>query len=266
MVPTPKRAAREAESSTALRAVARGGFAANGVVHILIGAIAFAVAFGGGGESDQSGALKAIEDIPGGVFVLWLLALGLCALGFWYIVEGIVARGDTSTKWKKRVASWGRAVAYLFLGGIAVSVALGGNPDSEESTESTTSGILQLPGGVFIVAAGGLVVIGIGVYFVVKGASQKFRENLDLPSGGVGNAVSALGTVGYIAKGVALGVIGVLLIIAAVTLDPETAGGFDGAIKSLLELPFGVWLVAIVGAGLIAYGVFQFFRARYAKL
>lgn len=261
-----RHAARKAESSSAFRAVARAGFAANGVVHILIGAIAFIIAFGGSGESDQSGALKAIQDIPGGVFLLWILVLGLSALGLWYIVEGILARGDTSTKWKKRAASWGRAIAYLFLAGVAISAALGGNPDSEESTESATSGILQMPGGVFIVGAGGLVVIGIGVYFVIKGATKKFREDLTLPSGAVGRGVSGLGVAGYVAKGIALGIIGGLVITAAVTSDPEKAGGFDGAIKSLLELPFGSWLVALVGAGLIAYGIFQFFRARYAKL
>ena len=60
----PKRVAREAEQNTPLRALARGGYAANGLVHILIGIIALVVAFGGDGATDQSGALMVIAAAP----------------------------------------------------------------------------------------------------------------------------------------------------------------------------------------------------------
>lgn len=266
MTSTHKHVARKAESTPAFRALARVGFAANGVVHILIGAIAFAVAFGGGGESDQSGAMTAIAQAPLGFVLLWVLTIGLLALTVWYIIEGILARGDGTSKWGERLASWGRAVAYLSLGIVALTFAMGGSSDSEESTESTTSGVLQLPGGPFIVGAAGVAVIAIAGYFVFKGATRKFEEQISMPGGTISTGVRALGTVGYIAKGIALGVIGVLLIVAAVQLDPEKAAGFDGALKTLLGLPFGPWLVAIIGAGLIAYGIYQFARARYAKL
>ncbi|GAA1468535.1 DUF1206 domain-containing protein [Microbacterium thalassium] len=266
MTSTHKHVARKAESTPAFRALARVGFAANGVVHILIGAIAFAVAFGGGGESDQSGAMKAIADAPLGFVLLWVLVIGLLALTLWYVVEGILARGDGASKWGERLASWGRAVAYLFLGYVALNAALGGNPDSEESTEETTSGILQLPGGPILVGIGGVAVLVIAGYFVFKGATRKFEEQISMPGGTISTGVRTLGIVGYISKGIALGIIGVLLIVAAVQLDPEKAAGFDGALKSLLGLPFGPWLVAIIGAGLIAYGIYQFARARYAKL
>ena len=58
---------------------------------------------------------------------------------------------------------------------------------------------------------------------------------------------------------------GLLLVVAAVRTDPDAAGGLDGAVHALLALPSGPWLAGIVGAGLIAYGLFCFFRARYAR-
>ncbi|HIE62221.1 MAG TPA: DUF1206 domain-containing protein, partial [Microbacterium sp.] len=51
-----------------------------------------------------------------------------------------------------------------------------------------------------------------------------------------------------------------------VTTDPDAAGGLDEAIHSLLALPAGPALVIGVGTGFAAYGLFCFFRARYADL
>jgi type IV secretory pathway VirB2 component (pilin) len=78
--------------------------------------------------------------------------------------------------------------------------------------------------------------------------------------------VTGLGIAGYVAKGVVLGVLGILVIIAAVTHDPAQAGGLDEALKTLTELPFGVVLLGVVAVGLIAYGAFCFARARWPKL
>ena len=57
---------------------------------------------------------------------------------------------------------------------------------------------------------------------------------------------------------------GVLLVIAAVRADPETAGGLDGAVDAMLALPLGPALAWVVGLGFIAYGVFTIARARFA--
>ena len=73
-----------------VRWTARAGYAANGIVHILIGVIALVVAFGGDGATDQSGALMAIAGAPLGFVALWLIAITLCALGVWQLLEGIL--------------------------------------------------------------------------------------------------------------------------------------------------------------------------------
>jgi len=61
-------------------------------------------------------------------------------------------------------------------------------------------------------------------------------------------------------------VVGILVIVAGFTLDPSQSTGLDGALRSLAELPFGVAILVLVGLGLIAYGVYCFFRARFARL
>ena len=105
-----------------------------------------------------------------------------------------------------------------------------------------------------------------GGAFIVRGIMRAFEKNLDLPIGKAGRGIVAFGVVGYIAKGIAVGVAGILFIVAAVSHDPETAGGLDAALRALTTLPFGTVILWIVGAGLVIYGLFCFARARYAKM
>jgi len=95
---------------------------------------------------------------------------------------------------------------------------------------------------------------------------QKFREDLTLPGGAAGRGTVALGVTGYVAKGIALGVVGVLFAVAAVTSDPSEATGLDGALKALAALPFGVVVLTAVALGLMAYGAYCAVRARRARL
>jgi hypothetical protein len=262
-----KHVARKAESSRAFRGAARAGFAANGLVHVLIGVIVLAVAFGGKGETDQAGAFKALAAAPAGFLALWVLAIALLALGVYHLLDGILARGgDAARKWGLRVSEWSQALVFLALGLIAASVALGAKPDADKSAEYASRGVLAVPGGPYVL---GLVGIGIGIggiVFIVMGFRRSFENKMTLPPTGFGTAVKALGVVGFIAKGVALIILGLLLVVAAVKVDPNAAGGLDAAIDALLDLTYGAVLVSAIGIGLIAYGVFCFFRARYADL
>lgn len=84
--------------------------------------------------------------------------------------------------------------------------------------------------------------------------------------GVIGTIITTVGMLGYIAKGVALGMVGILFVAAAVTFDPSKATGLDGALKSLVALPYGAVILTLVGIGLIAYGAYCCARARFARL
>lgn len=268
----PKRVAREAERSTPLRGLARGGYAANGVVHILIGVMAIIVAAGGDGATDQSGALMAIAAVPLGFVMLWVLAILLCALGVWQILEGILAPTPTDDRegiarmWGLRIGAWGQAAVFIGLGLIAGSVALGAQIDTEQAVEYASRGLLSVPGGPIVLTLIGLGIGIAGIVFIVMGARRSFRSKITIPEHGIGRNLAGLGLVGFVAKGIALTVVGVLLVVASLSGDADAAGGLDGALKALLSLDLGPWLVGLVGAGFVAYGVFCLFRARFARL
>ena len=260
-------AARTAQDSTVFRTLARVGYVVLGILHLLIGGIAISIATGGGGEADQGGAMQQIQKAPAGIVLLWVIGLGLVALAIWQIAEALLERDpDAKKKWGHRIKFLGTAAAYVAIAGTAFVYALGGQSQSSDSSQSLSARLLAAPAGVALLVLVGLIVTAVGAAFVVRGITRAFTKHLDLPAGAARKGIVAFGTAGYIAKGIAVGVAGILFVVAALTHDPETAGGLDAALRALAGLPFGVFILWTVGAGLVLYGLFCFARARYARM
>lgn len=239
---------------------ARLGYVASGVLHLVLGWIAIGLAWGTtSGSADQTGALEQLSSSPFGSVLLWVVVAGFALLALWQAAEAVTI-SDT----KETVKSTAKGVGYLVLAGLAARIATRtGGGGGEEQTTSLTASVMEHPLGQVAVGAVGAGIIGVGAYHVVKGWSRKFLADLrEQPP----HAVVVAGRVGYVAKGAALGVVGLLFIVAAVTNDPEEAGGLDAGLRSLLELPAGTALLTAVGAGIAAYGVYSFGRARYARV
>lgn len=246
-----------------LERLARAGFAASGLVHLLIGSIAARVALGGGGEADQGGALEALRGAPAGAVVLWACVVGFFALALFQVLEAVFGGGEL----KDRGKAAGKAVVYAALGGTTLTFALGGSSDSGESSTDLTARLMEAPMGRVLVGVVGLVVVGVGAYHVYKGLAKTFLEDLHGTGGGrLGRAVELSGMVGYAAKGVSLAIVGGLFVLAAVRASPEESTGMDGALKLLAGQPLGTVLLLAVALGLVLYGLYSFARARYADL
>ena len=265
---TARKVARTAEGSTPFRTLARVGYAVNGLLHLLIGLIAIGVATGtSGAKADQSGALGQLAATPGGVFVLWAIVIGLVALGLWQVLEAfLVPAYDPKRKWAHRIIELGKGVAYLAIAATAFAFANGASSDAAKSTQDFAAALLAAPGGILLLVLVGLLVLVIGGFFVYRGAAQKFTESITVPDGPGGSAIVALGVFGYVAKGIALAVVGILFLVAAFTANAAKATGLDGALKALIDLPYGAAILITVGVGLIAFGLYSFARARYARL
>ncbi|PAU90525.1 hypothetical protein CK505_10050 [Kocuria sp. WN036] len=262
-------AADDATDSRGFVLAARAGYVAAGLLHVMIGVIALRVATGGSGSADQSGAVAALAGSPGGTVLLWACFLGCAALAVFLFSEiffGATQRSDRD-RLKHRVKMGGQAVVYGAIGAVFGTYALGGTSDSSGSTQSLSARLMAHPAGTVLLIAVGLGLVVAGAFFVHRGVTRSFRENLkSLPPGTAGRGVMWLGTAGYAAKGVALAVLGVLVVVATVRSDPEQSSGLDGALKALQEQPFGAWILGAVALGLICYGVFMVVRARYQRM
>ncbi|RJK93158.1 DUF1206 domain-containing protein [Vallicoccus soli] len=161
------------------------------------------------------------------------------------------------------VEALGKAVVYGVLAWTAARFATGGGSDSGRQSAEATATLLDAPFGRVLVVLVGLGVLAVGAYHVHKGLTRGFRDDL---VGRVGRLVERLGVAGYVAKGVVLGVVGVLFGVAGVRGAPGEATGLDGALQALREQPYGTALLLVVAAGLVAYGAYSLARARYARL
>ena len=270
MPPEPIQKAEQATGSAPLELLARGGLIAYGVVHLLIGWLALQIAWGGSGKSaDSSGALKTLAGQPFGKALLWLIVIGLLALALWQ--AGIAIWGhrnlEASKRTRKRIISAARVIIYAALAFSAAALARGAGSSSSQSQKQATAGVLDWPGGRVIVIGAGLLIIAVGLAHIAKALKQSFLEDLDTSSMSAQSrrAVVRLGSGGYLAKGVALGVVGGLLTYATVTYDRQRTG-LDGAMQTIVEQPFGKFLLTAVAAGFLAFGLFAFVQSRYRQM
>ena len=259
--------AASASRSPALRMLARAGFVFIGLVHILIGVIALQIDKGKGGQADQSGAVGSLATKPGGTLLLWAGFAACAALALWMVSEAFFeARSETDSKKKlqKAGAAVGKAVVFGFLAFTFSVFASGGSKNSSQSASDFTAKLMGAPAGVVLLIAVGLAIIAAGGFYVYRGVTRKFMEDLQVP-GNARTPVEWIGTIGYPAKGVVLAVVGLLIIVAGATGDPSKSSGLDGGLKTLGSQPYGVFLLAAIAAGLICYGVYSMARARYGR-
>ncbi len=262
-----EQAGREAHQSDWLDYAVRAGLIAYGVVHLLIAWLAIQLALGEKSESaSNTGALQTLAEQPMGGVLIWLVAIGMLLLVVWRVLEfaaGHREETDDAKRWRKRATSLGKGVLYAALAWSAVKTALGDS--SGGGTDSTTAQLMDLPAGQFVVGAVGLAIIGYGALLVFRGWTEKFTEHLDAQgqSGKDGSAFVLFGKVGYIAKGIALAVVGGLFGYAAITHEAKKSGGLDQALQTVLEQPFGQILLLGIAVGIGCYGLFCFARARH---
>lgn len=261
-------ATRRARNSRAVQVLARSGYVASGVLHVLVAWLAVRLALGqSSGQADQSGALRTLAQVPGGQLLLWAVAAGFASLALWQAATAVVGVANVGRQAGARAKSVAKAVLYGTLAVSSARYAQGGSGGGGGREESLTGWALGLPGGPWLVGAVGLTIVGVGVYHLVKGFRKRFLRDLTGTGGSaVGPVVVRLGQAGYAAKGVALGVVGGLVVAAAVTADADRAGGLDEVLRTLREQPFGMVLLLVVGLGIGAYGLYSFARARFARL
>ena len=251
--------------------LARSGFVARGLIYGIIGILAIEVALGvGGTTTNQQGALKTIAHQPFGKVLLILVAIGLAGYALWRLLHALLGHGpEDSDSGFERVAALGSGIVYAGLCAIAVEILLGsGSSGGSSSTSKTTAGIFGWPGGTWLVAIGGAVLIGIGLYQGYRGMSKDFLKDskTEQMSAKVRNWIEWIGSFGHLARMVVFGLVGVFLIKAAIDYNPNNAVGLDGALAKLAHASYGSFLLGVVAAGLIAFGVYSLSDARYRRI
>jgi uncharacterized protein DUF1206 len=250
----------------------RLGYAAKGVIYLLIGALALLVALGheGGRLMDPKGALLIIMRQPFGQFLVAVISVGILAYCAWQFIDAI---WDTRRKgggwkgWTGRALTMIKGAAYGTVGWQALRLVLGIRGRSE-TPSAVAADVMRIPFGDIFLA---LVGAGIAVYgcFELRDAVRsKFGDDFDVHQfrREAGSWAVAAGSFGNAARALLLVTIGAALVTAAVQRQPGEAGGVAHALATLFTQPYGVVVVGAVAAGLACFGFLQLMHARYARL
>lgn len=253
-----------------VKRVAQTGYIAKGVVYVLLGLLGFMAAFELTGTSNQqasqSGLLQFVKDLPAGTLLLLLLAAGLLCYSAWRGVQTFYQPKEKK-KWPTRLRYFFSGVAYLALAYAAIRLVVENRSANGDQNQVLASELLQQPLGQLLVALAALVFTGTGFYQIYYGLSEKYKKHVQAMSRQSAYADTLLrsGKVGYISRGVVWLVIAFLFLRAAIYSRASEAGNTDKAFHFVEASPFGSYMLGVLGVGLVAYGIFNFIRARYEQ-
>jgi hypothetical protein len=247
------------------------GYAAKGLIYLLIGTLALRLAFGvdGGRLTDASGVLRIVLRQPFGVILLGIIGVGILTYAVWQLVEGVYdtrRKGGGVRGWIHRSLTMIKGVAYGTVGWEAMRTVLGIRGRSQDADE-IAAGVMAFPLGDWFLALVGIGVVVYGGREIWNAWQCRFGDDLDYRRlCREANWAVIIGRAGNGARGILLMTIGLALMRAGLDRRPADAGGIDESLWTLLSQPFGPWILAGVAAGLICFGIFQFMHARYARL
>ncbi|HEY0150207.1 MAG TPA: DUF1206 domain-containing protein [Allosphingosinicella sp.] len=246
-------------SANAVVTLTRVGFASRGIMYLTIGYLALR----SGRTEDGAGALAVLSSGAGEI-LLYLMALGFWAYGFWRLSEAAIDSEGHGSDAKGKAVRAGGAISGLIhfgLGVLALKLAGGnGGGGGGDSAQSGAATVLDFPlgGAVLMFVAAGLLLTGI--FQLVKAVKAGFLRQLD-PQAAKRDWVKWLGRAGYAARGVVFITMGWFLFQAAVQSDAGEAGGMAAALDSFPDT-----LSTAVAAGLLLFGLFSFVEARFRRI
>ncbi|WP_372425960.1 DUF1206 domain-containing protein [Salinarimonas chemoclinalis] len=263
-------------NTNTLETTARVGYAARGIVYMLVGGLALMAAVGAGGDTGGSrDALASLLDEPYGKVLLAVIALGLLAFAVWREVAAVSDadhRGSSGKGLAIRGAHVISGFAYLSLAVYAAGLAFGwatgggsGGGSGDEGAQGWSAWLLAQPFGRWLLGLVGLVVAGVGIGFLGRAWKGDVTKHLRYAPEQRGWVVP-LGRAGFAARGVVFLIIGGFLVLAGWQAQSSEARGLGGALRTLQEQPYGWVLLGLVAAGLFAFGAFGVVQAVYRHI
>jgi len=268
------RAAQKAAYSPVMEALARVGYGVRGLIYFVMGLLALGVTLGkGGSPTDQQGAIAAIGKQPAGLILLWVILLGLVSYSLWGVIRAVLdplRKGNDAKGLLNRAAYLFSAASYALLilptyGYISGATSPGQNG---AASQQSMASIMSSPLGHWAVVIIGLVIFAVGLYQVYTGFNSSFDKQFQTYAMTAKEVkwATQLGRIGTATRGAVFALVGVLMCQAGLQSDSSQPVGIDAALATLLHQPYGIWLLGVVGLGLMAFGVFSLLTAVWFRM
>lgn len=248
------------------------GHIAKGAVYSVIGGIALAGVIGqASNPSGMKDVIRWIQNQPFGQILLALISIGLfsyCAWRWIKALEDTGGAGSDAEGMAKRTGYAASGTVYGMLGVYAITLITGNGSGGGTSKQSMLAQILQEPWGQIVVGLLGVILVGVGIYQLNRGLKEKYMS--EISHAGVDaqerSVYRKLGKAGHISRAVIYGIMAYFLGQVALSSDASQFRGIGGALEYLGGQTMGTILVALVGFGLLLYGIFMFVKAKYPRV
>jgi len=272
-----RRAAKKGEPWT--DRVARAGYVARGVVYVCVGGLSLAAAAGAGGKpTDPSGALAALVRLPAGRSALALVALGLLIHAAFRAV--LVVTGEPSAheggRWRRVATRVRHGFSACLYSGMALTAALlaagrygHAHVNKDAETQTASARLLAAPAGrpiLIAIAAGILIAAAVQIVRAFGPNDVRKRLRTEAMTERQCKLMAALGRVAYVARATVLAVCGYFLARGAIDRAPGETRGPAGALREVWKLPHGGLWLALIAAGLVAFGAYGILEAKWRRV
>lgn len=258
-----------------LELLARVGFAAKGTVYAIMGALILMAAFNIG--QDKPGLPQVMDFLDDHVFgriLLVAMTLGLVCYGVWKMIEGIKDPEHNGDGAKMKMLRTVFVIIGLSFLGLAVLAGLRAvGSDFFDTSQAGADEAKQLS---FLASNAGLILLGvaggvtaiIGLFLFVKAYKAKFTDSFQpraMEDEKRRKIIKTTAKAGMSARAFIFLIMGFFLLRASVTSDPEEIKTAEEVFSFIQDSPYGFWLLAAMGIGLLAYASYMYLLTKYRK-
>jgi hypothetical protein len=266
-----ERAGKKAATSPVVEAFTRLGYGVRGLIYLVMGLLALNVVLGkGGSPASQQGAIAAIGRQPAGMFLLWVILIGLVSYSLWGLIRAIFDPLHKGHDLKGLIARGGfisSAFSYAILIPFTYGYINGAGQAGGGQTQQSLAKIMAMPWGRWAVGLFGVVVIIAGFNQIFAGFRNSFDKQIKTYAltAREMRIATQMGRFGTATRGFVLAIVGVLMALAAYRANPSQGIGVDSALSTIMRQPYGVWLLGIVALGLITFGIYSMLSAAWYR-
>lgn len=237
----------------------RVGYFSRAVLYIALGLIALTSA--GRVSEGTDGIFRAVEELPGGTALLWVLVVGLAAYALFRFASplfDVENNGSDAKGWAKRIGHAGSAIAHVALAWTAYQFATGQPSSGGGGASQATAGVLSIQFGDVVIGLLGVAFFIAALAQAKKGISGEFMQRI---SPAAPDATRWIGAAGYLTRALVFVVIGWSLV------ETGFLASGSGNVKTLGEAVASLagtgWLFTVTAVGLLLFGLFSLILARY---
>ncbi len=251
----------------AVAPLARAGYAARGMIYLVIGAFAVLAAFGNGPKKDPHDAIQTIMQHGAGTTVAWILMVALLSYALWRLAQSILDTDNHGSDLKALAIRAGLlASAGTYAALLAYTFALWNGSQSSSGGHSAVA--TALAGFVGTRAISWVLVavfIGVGAAHVFKAVKERYARYFDA-SLRVMRFVHPLAKGGLVSRGIVFFVIALLFAYRGVSVGGGGNPGIGAALQFIQGLPAGHVLLAATGLGLVGFAAYSFAEAIWRRI